>query len=524
MLEAALVNGPVSERIMVRFGATLVTNLMRAGVSFLSGILIARGLGASGYGYLNFLLGSFAAFSQLLEMGTASAFYTFMSQRPRSRAFIGFYLAWMGFQFAATVLLVGLLLPGSLIGRIWVGHEREIVLLAFGASFLMTQMWGMVSQLGEASRKTVIVQMAAVAQAVTHLILVAAAMHWNWLTVRTVMWLLVGEYILLAVVLGPRLMQMNLTDQHGGDDDVKTVVAEFASYCRPLVIYAWIGFLYAFADRWLLQRFGGAEQQGFFAVGQQFSNIALIATTSILKVFWKEIAEAQGRQDNQRTQHLFTSISRGLFFAAAWISCLLIPYSREILSWTVGSGYELAWLCLAIMFLYPVHQALGQIHGTFFLARSDTRSHACIGLFMMVISIPVTYFVLAPGLLGGLGLGAVGLAVKMVMLQLIGVNLQAYVIARTSGWAFDYQYQGLVLLPLMLLGFASRWLTEEVLAVIAHLGIRMVPVMLMLLSSTVYTALSLILLYRMPGLAGLTQGEVRWAVDGTLRRLRPTAV
>lgn len=38
-----------------------------------------------------------------------------------------------------------------------------------------------------------------------------------------------------------------------------------------------------------------------------------------------------------------------------------------------------------------------------------------------------------------------------------------------------------------------------------------------------YAGLSLAVLYRRPGLAGLTDGEIRWPVNGTKRRLRPTA-
>src|SRR5437870_6827911 len=300
VLASSLSNGPFYERVVVRVGVTFVANLLRGGLSFLSGILIARGLGASGYGDLNFLLGSFTAISLLVEMGTSSAFYTFISQRRRSREFFVLYVGWTAFQFVASGVVLGLLLPGSMIERIWVGHEREAVLLAFGASFLMNQIWGMVSQLGEAARKTVIVQVATVVQALAHLALVAAAVYWNWLTVQLVMWLLVGEYILLIAFFGPRLLQDNLTGQSDLSDCYIALLKEFTAYCKPLVLYGWMGFLYLFADRWLLQEFGGAEQQGFFAIGQQFANISLIATSSILKVFWKEVAEALDRKDHRQ--------------------------------------------------------------------------------------------------------------------------------------------------------------------------------------------------------------------------------
>ena len=510
----------MSERVAVRFGTTLAANLVRGGLTFLVGLIIARGLGASGFGDLNFLLGSFAAISQLLEAGTSSAFYTFVSRRRQGKTFFVLYLGWMAVQFAVAVLAVGLLLPGSMIERIWVGHERGIVLLTFFASFMMTQIWGMVSQLGEAMRKTVVVQGAAVGQAVVHFALIAAAMHWEWLTVQAILWLLMAEYAVLAVVLGPRLVRENYADEPGPSEERRAVLGEFAAYCKPLVVYGWVGFLYAFADRWLLQEFGGSEQQGFFAVGQQFANISLIATLSVLKVFWKEIAEAREQQDHQRVRKLYVSVSRGLYFTGAWISCLLIPYSREILAWTLGPGYEAAWLCLTLMFLFPVHQSLGQIQNTFFYASGETGSYARIGLLMMGISIPVTYFVLASesATVPGLGLGSVGLAMKMVGLQIVGVNLQAYVIARSNGWEYAYGYQGAVLATLLGLGLASRWVSTTSLGWTGSIGS---PVGVMLVGCSLYAGFSLACLSYFPSLAGLTRDQIKFAVSVMRRKPWP---
>lgn len=479
---------------------------------------MARGLGASGFGDLNFLLASFVAIGQLLDLGTSSAFYTFISKRQRSRAFAVLYLAWMGIQFVATIIVVGLLFPGNIVERIWVGHGRPIVLLAFVSSFLMTQLWGMVSQLGEATRKTVLIQMASVAQAVVHLSAIALLIYLHRLTVSIIMWLLVGEYLVLAFVLGPKLLQRNLNTQFAEVDTYGRVVKEFAVYCAPLVIYGWVGFLYAFADRWLLQRFGGAEQQGFFAVGQQVASISLIATTSILRVFWKEVAEARERKDHTRVRKLYSSVSRSLYFVGAAISCLFIPYSREILIRTVGITYEGAWLCLALMFLYPVHQSLGQIQGTFFYASEDTKSYARIGLLTMGISIPATYFVLAPrsAALAGLGLGAVGLAIKLVVLQIVGVNLQGYVIARTNGWTYEYAYQVIVLGTLLGLAWVCKWASGAMLGLTPSLGN---PLSLMLFGGLLYASLLLALIYLKPEIAGISRMETNWVLGVPARWL-----
>ena len=163
---------PPKERMFVRFGATFLANLLRGGLSFVSGVLIARGLGATAYGDLSFLLGTFAAISHLLEMGTSSAFFTFVSQRPRGRMFFVLYLSWLAIQFSLVVTCLVLVFPESLIKQIWVGQDREIIFLACVASFLTTQVWSMVSHLAEAVRKTVMIQGALIVVAVAHLLLV----------------------------------------------------------------------------------------------------------------------------------------------------------------------------------------------------------------------------------------------------------------------------------------------------------------------------------------------------------------
>lgn len=522
--DMAPANGSWSEDIAVRFGVTMVANVLRAGFSFASGLLIARGLGASAYGDLTFLLGSFAAISQLLEMGTSAAFYTFISKHQRGPKFFAFYLGWLVFQFASTALVVGLILPDEMVARIWIGHDQGIVLLALAASFFTTQAWRMVSQLGEATRKTVVVQAAAVTQSIAHLALAAAAIYLDWLTIQAVMLLLVGEYAVLVGFLGPKLLRENLlAEQSERGVREENIVRDFTVYCKPLIVYAWVGFLYAFADRWFLQAYGGAEQQGFFAVGQQFANVSLIATISILRVFWKEVAEAQARSDHQRVQFLYRAVSRGLYCTAAWISCLLIPYSQELLAWTAGASYTSGWLCLALMFFYPIHQSLGQIQGAFLYASGQTAIYARIGLVMMAVSIPATYFTLASSsaVVAGLGLGSVGLALKMVGLQIISVNVQAYLIARTYRLTHEFGYQGAVVAFLFIAGWACKWLAGSILGA-ADVGSSSIGVVLV--GSSLYVAFSVLFLYQFPTLFGLTCDQVHEFLTAMRRRLAPATV
>lgn len=520
MAKTILASPNFKERTVVRFGTTFVANVLKMGLSFLSGLVIARGLGAANYGDLNFLLSSFAAINLIMDWGTSQAFYTLVSQRRRGPVFFIIYLTWtIGIQFFGTIVVVWLILPASVIDRVWLGHDRGIVLLAFGVSFMTSQIWATVSLMGEALRKTVIVQIVAVLQAVVHLTLAAVAAYGGWLTARLVLWLLVAEYGLLTLVLGPKLLWESLKDAPETADTFRVVVRDFAMYCRPLILYGWVGFVYHFAERWLLQNFAGSQQQGFFSVGQQFANVAAIATASIVNVYWREIAEAQERRDHERVHRLYISVRRSLYLSSAWISCLLIPYSQEILSRALTPDYAAAWLSLGIMLLYPVHQSLGQIQGTFQYASGQTATYAKFGIVFMVVGLPVTYLVLASktAVVPGLALGASGLAMKLVALQVVGVSIQAYVLARANGWGLDYGYQAFVLASLLGLGWVCKFVVGGLLSVVHR---ARVPIVEMILGGGLYSVLSLIVVYHRPWLAGLTRDErMRW-VEGLARWFR----
>ena len=79
--------------IRVRYLTTLTTNLIRIAISFVTGLIIARALGPQDYGNFSFLLGSFTAFATLVDMGSSSAFFTFISLNLRGLKFFIFLKA-----------------------------------------------------------------------------------------------------------------------------------------------------------------------------------------------------------------------------------------------------------------------------------------------------------------------------------------------------------------------------------------------------------------------------------------------
>jgi O-antigen/teichoic acid export membrane protein len=505
--------------VRTRFLWSVGANVVRAVLSLATGLMVARGLDPSRYGDLTYLLGSFIAIRALLDMGSSNAFYTFISRQPRGRPFYLLYFAWQLLQFAVSLLVVAAVLPQDVVERIWLGHSREMILLALVASFMQQQVWTTITQLGESTRLTVKVQSLGLAIAATHLAIIAAFKSMDALSVKVVLIALIGEYLIVLPFASRVLRIPALLSAAVAEPRASAILAQYWRYCRPLIVVGLMAFVYEFADKWLLQRFGGSSQQGFYQIAAQLSAVSLIATTSILNIFWKEIAEASAREDYARLGRLYKRVSRGLLMLGAVASCILIPWSRQIVALLLGSAYQESWPVLALMLLYPIHQSIGQVNATMFMASERTWEYMAITLAGQFASLPISYFLLASPEqhpVSGLGLGAYGLALKMVGLNLVLVNFQAWIIAKFGGWKFEWVFQVVGIAGLLLLGSLSKLCAVTLFSGAGTLEFAAGAAA----SGTLYLAGTILFFWAFPWVAGLERGELGRLVASLRRRGR----
>ncbi len=446
-----------------------------------------------------FLLGSFTAVRQLLDLGTSTAFYTFISRQPREKLFYLSYAAWQLAQFLLTVVIIGILLPQQWMDAIWLGHSRGIVLLAFAAIFIQQQAWLTISQLAESQRLTHWIQRLNVMIAIANACMIFVAWQLQSLSVPLIFILVIGEYI-VAMAISYKALPPRLTITKS-QFDIFQMFGDYARYCAPLLVYSGMGFAHTFAENWLLQRFGGAAQQAYYAIGLQFASISLLATTAIQQIFWKEMAEAHQRSDKPRMAMLYELVPRFTILIAASVCGFLIPWSREIIALVYGPAYIGSGNVLAIMLLHPVHNSLGIIIGTAYLATGNVKAIATMGLVYMTISIPIIYFLLAPSdmLIPGLGLGALGMAAKLVVSQVVQHNIAAWWFARINGFRLAYGYQISSLVVTLSTGAiafeAATFVSSNLFAKVAIAGL-------------IYLATTVFLLWRWPSFFGFTQDDL----------------
>ena len=507
--------------IRKRFLFSAGANAVRAAISLAVGLIVARGLGPADYGNLAYLLGSFWAIRALLDLGTSSAFYTFIAQRGRGYHYYVVYFAWLAFQFLFSVALVALLLPATVVAQFWLGLDRELILLALLATFLQNQVWLTVVQMHESLRQTIRIQLAGVLIILAHLILVAAMLFGDWLSLRAVLWAIVGEYFVAAIWLSATLRKSYVAhepssaeDVSSADDSLRKVLKAYVHYCRPMAVIAVFSFAYEIVDRWLLQRYGGASQQGFYQVAAQLSTVSLLATASIMNIFWKEIAEANEQGAHERVAGLYRKTTQSLVFLAAFVSCFLAPWAETLVDVLLGSAYKAAWPVLMLMMFYPIHQAVGQINGTLFMATGRNSLYMKITVAGLLVSIPVAYVLIASGVgLGefGLGLGAMGLALKIVGLNFLFQSFQSWLISRHYGIDFQWLEQMRAIFALLLISCVCKFMVIQLQTfVLPSFNVSRTFSMAIGLAAAglLYFATAMGLVMRLPQLAGMTQDEL----------------
>ncbi|QWC98988.1 lipopolysaccharide biosynthesis protein [Polynucleobacter paneuropaeus] len=481
--------------IKKRIAVSFLANCFRGGSTLLVGVLLARFLGLEQFGRLVYLVATSMAIKQLLDLGSSSAFFTFLSQKTRSIDFIARF--WFFFFGKYVLLVLGVLCvsPTAIFENIWPSESAYIVILAIATVSFQSDFWPIGSQMLESQRKTVRVQLIFMFSQITQFILIVMLHYLDLLTLSNyfigngLVWLCAG---FVAISFYNPIRLKNGVSDNGG-------IKEYARYCLPIAPIIVINFLSEFFEKWLLQIYGGAKQQAFFSVSLQISTISLLIVASFIKIFWKEIAEAHHNQNYNKAELIYLEGRRILFYCAAIISCATFPWTREILVFMYGDRYGDGALVLFFLMLYAIHQSMGQIDSAFLMASGKTR----IGLILNLLFSPIG-FLLSTILIAdqsvfryGLGLGALGLAIKMVATQLISITILTTLIKKEFQVKIERIYEVKAILSLSIISVLVGYLFKLFIPEGKYIFV---------IGMTLYFLLSIIAAILFPWLFGLPNG------------------
>lgn len=490
-----------------RYIFKLMANLASVPVYLLMEALLPRALGPQMYGNYSFATNLFQQFSGFLDMGTSTCFYNALSRRQHETSLFSFYLR-IGLLTGMLMLAGGFVSLWAPVGK-WLLPDIPLWLAPLAAIWAFLTWAGRVLRsTNDALGATIPSEIWRTTLSLAGVALIAGLFLANLLDITT---LFLQQYLLLAATA---LAFWHVSRKHWqgrkirlriGRARTRKYTREFLDYSHPLLVQALLSFIMLTAERWLLQWFDGSSQQGFYALSQKVSMACFLFVSAMTPLLMREFSMAWGRGDRAAMGSLLTRFAPCLYILAAYFSCFTMAEGQAVVEIFGGSEFLAATVPVQIMALYPLHQAYGQLASSVFHASGKTRVLRNMTACECGYGLIAAWLLLAPAHLCGLNLGATGLAIKTVSVQLLSVNIYLWLASRFIPFAFwkNLRHQILSLVILSFLAFGCRQITLELAFLDGHFLWRF------LISGFIYTCSVFAAAAISPGLLGMSRQDVR---------------
>jgi len=501
-----------------RYLTKLSANLTGLIIGLVSQAMIARGLGPKLYGDFGYLTNFFNRIINFFDMGTSIGFYTKLSQRQNDFGLVSFYISYAGLASIFVIVLTGLFHKTELYLTLLPDQIPFFIYLAvlFG---ILTWVAKIFDKMADAYGLTVPKEIAVILQKGLGLVVILILFISNQLNLTNFFFYHYFVLILLTIIIIIILGRNNHSLWRNwklSRPEIKSYTREFYNYNYPLFIYGLVGLIVGILDRWLLQTFSGSIEQGYFWLSHKIAVVCFICTGAMTQLITREFAIAFDKKDIPEMARLFRRYIPMLYSIAAYFSCFIAVEAKKVALLMGGEKFQNAALAIMIMSLFPIHQTYGQLSGSVFYATGQTKLYRNIGVANMTAGIILAYFLLAPRTSMGLNAGSLGLAIKTVIMNIIGVNIQLYFNARFLNLSL-WRYQAHQVISVgCLIGCA---LTAQ-LSVNKVFFLPNKTLLSFLLSGILYTILVLVLILAQPLVFGVKRQEIHSLIRLITKKLK----
>lgn len=480
-----------------------MTNAAGALISFMTAGVVPRGLGPKAYGDYGFLTNFLGQILIFFDSGTSTAFYQKLSKRHNETGIIAFYSRYVLLAFSILVIVVT---AGRLLGfdeRLWPGQPPVYLYMA---TVCVMFFWGgeLSGLIADACGVTVNVEKARLLIRFIGALILLALFFTGKMTITNYFAYQYAFYLALIVFIFYILKKkgfhifgnMSLTRPQ-----ISGYTKEFFDYSHPLILYSAIGMVDTLLCRWLLQRYHGSVQQGFYNFAFQLNAMSFIFSGSLTMLLMREFSVAFGEKDLGRIAMLFRKYIPFFYTLTAYFACFVFTHAKEVIYLFGGAAYKDALIPVMLMSFYPIHQTYGQLSCTVLTATEQTRLYRNVGVACTLIGVLLAVLLLYPNKLIS-HLGATGLTLKMIIMQFIAVNVYLYYNARYLKLNFKkYIAHQLIVIVIFI-----------AIAMLVKSGIQKMPIdniiIAFFLSGIIYSGIVALLVYKIPLIMGLKKEQI----------------
>lgn len=507
-----------------RYAVTLTTQFLRWSLSFIvTAGFVPRCLGPVVYGNYNFLLNASSTLRGFLDPSAQQAFFTFSSQEKRSGALTKLYALTLFGQILIAFLFIGLasffnklnwFLPGQKLDQVlWVTLVEWSIF--FAASL---------QQMGDCKGLTVHTQLIGASASIINVAGLLGLALLRKLNFYSYVGVNLMSALLAVIALGYWLLRVHadLCWQGVLYGQIRPLLKRWWHFASPLLLLEYYGPIISFLNVYLIQFWYGATEQGNYSLAVRWSSPVLAFASAAMMIFWREIAHLTATGELERARQIYLRFNRLLLFLALVLACWLSLSCPTLIPMLAGKQYAPAVPVLMIMAFYPVVQTLGHLTSASFKATERTVLFRDLGMLLSIPDLLLAYFLLAKptSYLPGLHLGAIGVALRLVIYGFLATEVYSWLDFRFFGlnykrWLFgriaiSILIGSLALLTLQCLNHVLRACGVDALT---SLGLASVP----------YFAALSALVYVWPGIVGLSRNDFSEYAQILLRKVHAGA-
>lgn len=385
-------------------------------------------LGATAYGQFTFATQFYQQLISLLECGSSQAFFTKLSQKNDEFSLIKFYSYYVLMMVLFVIFLTQFIF---LVGKSEILFPNQSILylylgLFYSFGFWISQVFVMVS---DAYALTTISEKCKIIHRTLFTFILVILIYNIKLDLKDYYIFLIIQYVVFICMIyyilkiGKVIIIDNIYIKI---DLVYKYIYEFYSYCHPLFIYLVVSMVTNYYDLWLIQKFYGSHEQGYYSFGFQISRVCFLFTMSMTPLITREYSIAYAATDYAEMKKLFYRYIPMMYTLSTIFSVFIFFSSENIIRLIAGKSFESSISVLMIISFYPMHQTYGQLCSTMYYATGKMKEYRNIVGIIMIIGTILSSFLLLPKEIFGYELGSFGLAIKVIITSIITANIMIY--------------------------------------------------------------------------------------------------
>lgn len=412
----------MEDSLKKRYIIKLLSNIINGLINIVLVAIVPKALGPVAFGQFSYLQQFFTQFIAFLDAGTSMAFFTKLSANSNRKYLITFYFIFsiilFIFLFAFLYLAgwfkyIDFLLPD-------IPNEYVVFGALFGFFSWVTQVYIKIS---DAYALTVSVELTKIFHKILALFLLLYMINFLSFDLNTYFYFQFISLLSFLIIISILFVKRSILCKQILDLKIayKSISKEFFLFSSPLFIFNVVAIAISLFDLWLLQSISGSIQTGFYGLAYSIAAMCFLFTSAMTPIITREFSKSFEENDIDKVRSLFQRYIPMLYAIATYFSVFIAFQAENLLIIFTDEKFKDALFVLTIMAFYPIHQTYGQLSGSLFFANGTTKLYRDIGLVSSLIGLVFSYLFIYYWELGALGFG-----IKMILAQLIGVNIQLY--------------------------------------------------------------------------------------------------